>query len=271
VAAEDQAAEVARRVLAARKYRRLDPALVGRFAAEAVARTRTPAAAVKHAKRKLHQAYGAFAAAPAARAVGTCVDAVLAGTDLRDACRAAMAAHASTAERAGHLDELAATIAGWCGTPASVSDLACGLGPLAIPWLSLAPGAVYDCCDIDRDLAASLGRLGEILPVTVQARTSDLVADPPPAPGADLVLLLKAMTTLEQQRSGATAALLARLRSPHVVVSLPAGSLGGRRAYAADAAAAVARAAAGTGYAVAATVRVGGEVVCHLTGRGIGG
>ncbi len=272
MAADDPAVtEVARRVLAAPKYRSLDPALVERFAAEAVARTRTPAEAVKHAKRKLHQAYGAFAAGSTARAVEACVDAVHAGADVRDACRAAMAAHASTAERVGHLDELAATVAGWCGTPGSVADLACGLGPLAIPWLALAPGAAYDCCDVDRDLVAALGRLGEILPVTVRARTCDLVADPPPAPGADLVLLLKTMTTLEQQRPGATAALLARLRSRHVVVSLPAGSLGGRRAYATDAAAAVERAAAGTGYGLAATARIGGEVVCHLTGRGTGG
>ncbi len=267
----DPAAEVARRVLAAPKYRTLEPALVGRFAAEAVARTRTPAEAVKHAKRKLHQAYGAFAAGSAALAVGRCVDAVVSGADVRDACRAAMAAHASTAGRVDHLDELYGTIAGWCGTPASVSDLACGLGPLAIPWLAPAPGAVYDCCDIDRDLVAALGRLGQILPVTVRARTCDLVADPPPAPGADLALLLMTMTTLEQQRPGATAALLARLRSPHVVVSLPAGSLGGRRAYAADGAAAVERAAAGSGYALAATARIGGEVVCHLAGRGTGG
>jgi 16S rRNA (guanine(1405)-N(7))-methyltransferase len=275
VAADDPAAdvvaEVARRVLVAPKYRALDPAVVDRFAAEAVARTRTPAEAVKHAKRKLHQAYGAFAAGSAARAVEACVDAVLAGADVRDACRAAMAAHASTAERVGHLDELAGTLAGWCGAPASVSDLACGLGPLAIPWLDLAPGAAYDCCDIDRDLVAALGRLDEILPVTLRARTCDLVAQPPPAPGADLVLLLKTPTTLEQQRPGATAVLLARLRAPHVVVSLPAGSLGGRRAYGTDAVATVERAAARTGYRVDGSARVGGEVVCHLTGRGTGG
>jgi 16S rRNA (guanine(1405)-N(7))-methyltransferase len=271
VAAEDATTEVARQVLAAPKYRSLDPDLVRRFAAEAVARTRTPAEAVKHAKRKLHQAYGAFAVGSAARAVDACVDAVLAGADVRDACRAAMSAHASTAERAGHLDALAAAVAGWCGAPASVADLACGLGPLAIPWLSLAPGAAYDCCDIDRDLAAALGRLDEILPVTVRAWTCDLVAEPPPAPDADLVLLLKTPTTLERQRPGATAALLARLRAPHVVASLPAGSLGGRRAYASDPVAAVERAAAGTGYSLAATARIGGEVVCHLTGRGTGG
>jgi Ribosomal RNA methyltransferase (FmrO) len=269
--AGDRAAAVARRVLAAPKYRTLEPAVVGRFAAEAVARTRTPAEAVKYAKRKLHQAYGAFATGSAARAVNECVDAVLAGADVREACRAAMAAHASTAERVDHLDELGETIAGWCGAPASVSDLACGLGPLAIPWLDLAPGAVYDGCDIDRDLVAALGRLDEILPVTVRARTCDLVAQPPPSPGGDLVLLLKTPTTLEQQRPGATAALLARLRAPHVVVSLPAGSLGGRRAYATDAVAAVERAAAGSGYGLAATARIGGEVVCHLTGWGTGG
>ena len=53
-------AGIAEQVLASPKYRHLDEALVRRMAAEAAGRFRDHNEAVKYAKRKLHQAFGAF-------------------------------------------------------------------------------------------------------------------------------------------------------------------------------------------------------------------
>ena len=264
---------VVARVLAGAKYRQLDEAVVRRFAAEAVARTRPGRRdeAVKYAKRKLHQAFGAFLTGSPARAVVSCVEAVVSGrADLRAACLGAMRAHASTAERAAEVEGFYAQVAEWSGPVASVADLACGLNPLAIPWMGLAPGTRYACFDIDRELQAALLRLGEIVPVTMSSETCDLVAGPP-AVEADLVLLLKTLTTLEQQRAGATAAVLTALRAPQVVVSVPGRSLSGRRGYQQDPLAAVEQAAAGTPYELQASAAFGGEVVCHLVTAGAAG
>jgi 16S rRNA (guanine(1405)-N(7))-methyltransferase len=264
---DDLAEETARRVLASAKYRDLDDGFVRRVAAEAADRFSDRNQAVKYAKRKLHQAFGAYLAEPPSRAVARCVDAVLAGSDVRDACRTAMRAHASTAERVDQLVPLYQQVAAWCGPMTSVADLACGLNPLAVPWMRLAPGAAYWCCEIDRQLVAALARLGEILPVGLTSRTRDLVADPSGVK-AQVALLLKTVTTLEQQRAGAANRLLHALDCEHVVLSLPRRSLSGRRGYADDPAAVLERTIAGTRYRLEGRAGFGGELLHHLVASG---
>jgi len=251
---------VAEQILAASKYRHLDEAFVRRVAGEAAERFRDNADAVKYAKRKLHQAFGVFVAGSPGDAVRRCVEAIRSGTDVRDACLSAMRAHASTAERIAWLDPFYEQVAGWCGEPHSVVDLACGLNPLALPWLHVAPEARYWCCDIDRDLAAALARLDGVFPVEVQAETCDLLAAASPPP-ADLALLLKTLTTLQQQRNGAGGQVLAALDCPHVVLSLPRRSLSARRSYVDDP---LTPALADGTYRLADQAVFGDELVCHL-------
>lgn len=254
---------LAAQILGSAKYRGLDPALVGRFAEEAAGRFADRARAAKYARRKLHQAYGAFLTGSPARAVTGVIEAVQSGRlPLREAALAAMRSHASAAERAQWLDGFGEQLARWCGTPRSVADLACGLGPLAIPWLPLAPDASYWACEIDAALVAALAGLGAVMPATITAVTRDLVASPPDL-HADLALLLKTVPTLEQQRFGASARLLAGLDCAHVVMSLPRTSLGGRQ-YGDDADALAGQVTGGTGYAIRETAAFGNEVLYLL-------
>jgi 16S rRNA (guanine(1405)-N(7))-methyltransferase len=59
-----------------------------------------------------------------------------------------MPEHASTRERAPHLDGFYAPIWEVTGTPASVLDLGCGLNPLALPWMGIGD-AMYHAIDVD--------------------------------------------------------------------------------------------------------------------------
>jgi 16S rRNA (guanine(1405)-N(7))-methyltransferase len=249
---------VFRQVMASAKYADLDEGFVRRIAGEASDRFRDQNAAVRYAKRKLHQAVGAFAAGPPGAAVRTAVSAIEAGVPARQACRAAMRTHASTAERSGVLDEFYRLIETWCGRPSAVADLACGLSPLAIPWLATGPRSTYWCCDVDRDLIAALPGLSKPLGVTVLAQVRDLVR-PADLPSAELVLMLKTLTTLEQQRTGAARDLLAALDAPRVVVSLPRGSLSSGRPYTDDPVEAIGKATAGSRYQVAGQAAFGAE------------
>ena len=260
-------AGIAEQVLASPKYRHLDEALVRRMAAEAAGRFRDHNEAVKYAKRKLHQAFGAFLTGEPASAVRGCVEAIRGGADPREACRTAMRAHASTAERIAWLDPFYAKVSAWCAPVSSVVDLACGLNPLTLPWLGLPPDATYWCCDIDRELVAALGRLGEVFPVQVRAQACDLLTATA-VPAAELALVLKTLTTLEQQRGGAAGAVLAALDAPHVVLSLPRRSLGARRSYVDDPEALVSRAVSATRYRVADRAEFGDELLCHLVRDG---
>jgi 16S rRNA (guanine(1405)-N(7))-methyltransferase len=258
---------VLKQIMASTKYADLDEAFVRRIAAEASERFRTQGEAVKYAKRKLHQAFGAFVTGSPGDGVRACASAIRSGVPVRTACLASMRKHASTAERTAVLDEFYAQIGRWCGRPSTVADLACGLGPLAIPWLATCPDATYWCCDIDRDLVAELPGLSEPFGVAVVAEPRDLV-HPADLPPADLVLLLKTLNTLEQQRSGAARDVLAALDAPRVVVSLARGSLSYRRRYADDPLETIGKATAGSRYQLAGHADFGGEALFLLERSG---
>jgi len=259
------AGELTRQILSSAKYRGLDEGLVRRVAAEAAQRVSGRAEAGRYARRKLHQAFGAFQAGSPARAVARAAADIAAGrAGLRGAALAAMRSHTSSAERIAWLEQFYAQVRAWCGVPASVADLACGLNPLAVPWMTLAPGAAYWACEIDADLVAALASVGEHLPVALTAVSRDLAVEPPPL-RADVALLLKTVTTIEQQAAGAGGRVLAALDCAHVIVSLPRRSLSGRRGYADDPAAIVAAIAAGSRYRPRDEAVFGSELVCHLT------
>jgi len=250
------------RVLTSAKYRGLDPAFVARVVAEVRPTVRSDAEAVKVAKRRLHQAFGAFTGGRPVAALERAREALAADPGDRDALVVALRAHASTAERVTHLDAFAGLLASWVGQPASVLDLGCGLGPLATPWLDLAPDCRYWCCDIDRAMVDGLRAVGPSLPVELTAETVDLVARTVTEP-ADVALALKVVTTLDQQRPGRSAEVLGALRCPDVVVSVPTGSLGGGRRYT-DPLDQVRRIAEDAGLDVVADRALGVEHYVHL-------
>lgn len=200
-------AEIVERVRRSSRYRDVDRSLVERLAAEELPKARTADDAVKRVKRRLHQAVGAFRGSAGADA------------DLR--------AHASTRERLPHLERFYAGIWAITGVPSSVLDLGCGLNPLALPWMRLAPDARYVAIDADeRPLAtvrAFLQRSGQ----PHKVRAMDLVSLVP-TDEADVALLLKLVTTLDRQDPTAATRLLRGLRARHAVVSFTTRSLGGR-------------------------------------------
>jgi 16S rRNA (guanine(1405)-N(7))-methyltransferase len=108
-----------------------------------------------------------------------------------------------------------------------VLDLACGLNPLALPWMRLAPGATYYACDIYSDMIDFVGAMLALAGVERRAFVHDLAAGAPPV-RADLALALKLLPTIEQIERGAGLRLLQSIDAPHIVVSFPARSLGGR-------------------------------------------
>ena len=215
--------EIVARVRRSSRYRAVDAALVARLAAEELPKARNADDAVKRVKRRLHQAVGAFTARSAATASTWPVDDPQA---LRAACLAAMRHHASTRERTDHLDTFYPEIWRHAGIPASIMDLGCGLGPLALPWMGVGD-ARYTAVDVD---AGTLGVVRSFLqavrqPHRIDAR--DLVTDQP-TDVADVALLLKLVTTLDRQDPDAAARLLGVVRARHAVVSFAARSLGGR-------------------------------------------
>ena len=169
---------------------------------------------------------GAFADESSLRRAGE----RLAGADtesLKTTCRQVLGCHTSTAERLPFMDRLYADLFSRIPPPTSVLDLCAGLQPFAIPWMTLAPGCRYEAWDIDTRTIELVNRFFSAHVPGATAVAQDLLADTAPLE-ADLVILLKSLTTLEHQEKGAGRAVLARIRARHVLVSFPATSLGGR-------------------------------------------
>ena len=63
--------------------------------------------------------------------------------------------------------------------PSRVLDLGCGLGPLALPWMGLAPDTIYIASDVDRRPLATVAEFLELVGQPHRIDVRDLVADPP--------------------------------------------------------------------------------------------
>jgi 16S rRNA (guanine(1405)-N(7))-methyltransferase len=231
---EPSLAEVVRGLLESRKYRHLSLPILIRVARWALRGHSRPQEALKAAKRKLHQIYGAYlqpsAVGGAQHAAQLLENRRLRSEEQRTLCLDVLRQHASTAERLPFLERFYAEVFAGLPPVRSVHDLACGLNPFAIPWMPLAEGAEYLAVDVDERLTAVFDRLGSAWPVWLRGHTHDLAGGPLNDPGGppDVVLLLKAVPCLEQQESGAGWGLLESVDAPCLVVSFPARSLGGQ-------------------------------------------
>lgn len=230
----DRLAEVVAAVLGSAKYRDFDPGLVREVGARELAKGRDTRAAIKATKSKLHQVSGVYqggredyAGWLADLAAAYAADPGGRGEAVRAASARIMEHHASTRERLPILGPFYDAIFGALPPIGTVLDVACGLNPLALPWMPLAPGASYAACDIDQRLIGFLDGYLALPPVRGRAELRDVTRDPPPPP-ADLALILKAIPCLEQLDREAGRRLLDTIRARHLAISFPARSLGGR-------------------------------------------
>lgn len=231
----DSILELVTAVTKSPKYRAIAPDLIRRMGAAELAKRRSFKEAVKGTKNKLHQVGGAYwdTAVDYPKALARLQNAEDEETR-RQICRDLMRLHASTRERLPILDEFYATTLAGLPPIRSVVDVACGLNPLAIPWMPLAADVVYHAYDIYGDMLVFLqgyfglvGVNGETGAVSGRTHHQDILSQPPAEP-ADLALILKALPCLEQAESGAAARLLGSIQARHLLISYPAQSLGGR-------------------------------------------
>jgi 16S rRNA (guanine(1405)-N(7))-methyltransferase len=230
---DDRLRAVEAELTRSRRYRSLAPGTLHRAAGKGLASANGNIAdAVKRAKRSLHEIYGAYLPGGPVdydsllRGLRAAVEAGDQDQTLAALC-AAMALHASTRERLPHLSAFYRDIFSRVPSPATILDLACGLNPLAVPWMELPGPVTYLASDIDTRLVGFIAGALSALGVRNRAEVLDLT-DQPVAESADLTLLLKTVPCLERQRAGAGWDLIGAVDSPYVVVTFPTRSLGRR-------------------------------------------
>jgi len=221
-------------VLETAKYRHVSPDLIRRVGARELSIRRSLKEAVKETKNKLHQVTGAYTGThPAYDLWLRQLEIARQEADpllFRQTCRNIMECHASTRERLPLLDEFYTVLLGDIAREQpirSVLDVACGLNPLAAPWMPLAQGATYYACDLHGDMMAFLDGFFALMELHGGAEVCDVATSLPDCE-VDVALVLKALPPLEQTDKTVSLRLLRSLRARIVIVTFPTRTLGGR-------------------------------------------
>ncbi len=213
------------------KYAAVDAGLVQALVEQELAKGRSVKETIKAVRNKLHQVGSAYQEqtigyAQLTRQL-TALPHDLHSPEIKVFCLAAMREHTSTRERLGFLEDFYRRPLAGLGPIHSLIDLACGLNPLALPWLPLAPNAQLFACDIYADMADFLNTFYAHTGVNGRAFTCDLIHHLPEQQ-VELALLLKTIPCLEQVDKSIGRRLLSSIQAEHMLISFPVHSLGGR-------------------------------------------
>lgn len=146
--------------------------------------------------------------------------------NLKSYCLKMMATHASTRERIPHLEQFFNTIYETIGSPGSVLDLACALDPLCLPWIKLAPEAIFKAYDVNGPRVHYLQAFFALAYSNFLAIQQDILLNPP-AEKAEVAFFFKEAHRFEKRQPGSTRRLLDGLNTRTIVLSLPAVDLKG--------------------------------------------
>jgi 16S rRNA (guanine(1405)-N(7))-methyltransferase len=220
--------KLAAAVQSSSKYDQVDREFIKRLGKKELLKRRNLKEAVKAVKNKLHQVGGAYQTGQ--MGYQEILDDIQeAGCDTHtflEVCLSAMRRHTSTRERLPYIKDFYASIFNELPEIHSLLDVACGLNPLARPWMRLNPSAYYLAVDIYQDLADFLNRYFNFCKIPGKAWASDVI-ESLPTDEVDLALLLKSIPCLEQIDSQAGEKLLDSLNSRFILISFPAHSLSG--------------------------------------------
>jgi 16S rRNA (guanine(1405)-N(7))-methyltransferase len=222
--------QVVSSVAASKKYRWVSADTVRRIAERELSNHGDLKQTIKATKQRLHQVYGAFEQGANYDDLLVRLEAAYQSgkiEDIKAVCGTALGMHSSTRERLPILEQFYPSLFEVTGRPQSILDIGCGLNPLTLPWMGLAPGARYVALDIDENRTSFLNNYFVLAGFEPLARSQDVLVEPP-EDEAEVALLLKMSPTLERQFSGGTLYLLDRIKASFVIVSYAVKSLGGR-------------------------------------------
>jgi 16S rRNA (guanine(1405)-N(7))-methyltransferase len=229
---DHQIGQLIEAVLASSKYRSIDRNFVRYIGIRELGRRHNLKEAIKATRNKLHQVGGAYYDSTPRYSVwlDKLSQAAQAGDreHILDVCKWIMGHHSSTRERLPMLEQFYSSILADLPPINSIIDIACGLHPLAIPWIPLSEHAQYYAYDIYQDMMDFLNECMALLHVEGYGKVCNVLQDCP-TQKVDVAFLLKAIPCLEQVDKSAGLRLLETINADHLVVSFPAQSLGGRK------------------------------------------
>lgn len=229
---QDQIEALTEQILNSRKYRGLGiPAATVRDLIDQEGEKHTSTRTlVKAVRQKLHNIAAPYLGDPDYAMADRSLNKAFASHDpqeVRQACLRLMGMHASTRERLPVLKSFYDAIFSTIGQPNVILDLACGLNPLAWPWMKLPTTVQYWAFDLHQPRVDLLNRFFEWQGLQPLARHQDILVEPP-AVKADVAFFFKEAHRFEQRQRGCNREFWQAIPSRVLVVTLPAVSLTGK-------------------------------------------
>lgn len=233
MAAEIDPKELAAEIAETKKARYMDAGLIQQVLSRVLRSGKNKKEIVKDVKSKLYQVSGAF------RNDNLDYSSLIAKLDsitpetpneeVKQICLELMQTHASTRERLSILDDLYGEVFRDMPAPKRVCDLACGLNPLSIPWMNLAPECRYEAFDLFSDMSALLNSFFTQRGIDGEAKQANLLYGLPGGP-YDLIFLFKVIPCLEQIDKFGGRHILEQMAyaTKYAAVSFPGASLSGK-------------------------------------------
>ena len=210
------------------KYAMLSRSLVEQIAREELKNQGSPAKALKSSRTRLHRLAGAFITQRVDYAKWLTILKDLPAVSSqahKETLKQMMLLHASTQERLPFLEKVYTELFNLFPKPKTILDLACGLNPLAIPWMPIDDEVHYQACDIVLPMLNFLTAYFAIFRPKTSILASNIVETIPEG-DFDLVMLLKTMPLIAQMDKNAPQRFLDTLRFKTLLLSYPLKSLG---------------------------------------------
>ena len=229
----DNSADWMQKILANRKYRRLNVReetlqdLMRQVQQEGV----PPRQVEKAVREKLHHIVAPYLETVDYAVESEMLESIPAGNEqaLREFAAKMLRSHTSTAERMPVMETLYAFVSEQLPQKDALTilDLACAANPFALPWMHLPVGTRFLAYDLNGARVDLLNRFFQKYDLNAQAFHQDILVDVPQEP-ADAALFFKEAHRFEQRQKGSTRIFLEQLQIPLVFLSLPARSITGR-------------------------------------------
>ncbi len=228
---EEMVTAVTHTIKQSAKYGQTSEETIRKLAETAVRQHKKPKAAVKAVRKQLHSIMAPYLGDPDYAAAAVALEAAFTTGDQADieaACRSSLHSHLSTRERLPLMADFYSRIFAVTGRPRVMLDIACGLNPLAFPWMGLERPLDFYAYDIHEARITFLNHYFRLQGLPPLAKLQD-VAHQFPAEQADVALFLKEMPRFERNYHGQGRPLLETLNVNWLVVSYPTVSTHGGR------------------------------------------
>lgn len=213
------------------KYAATHEETIRALATDALHRYKKPKQALKAVRAQLHSIMAPYLGDPVYDEAAKRLTAVFATGDpaqIKATCAAILHDHLSTRERMPILNSFYREIFRITGQPGRLLDVACGLNPLAFPWMGLPATTHYYAYDIHEARIAFINHYFALQGLPILAKVQDIALQFPQEEG-DVALFLKEMPRFARNYGDLGRPLLEALNARWLVVSFPEVSTHGGR------------------------------------------